>query len=76
MQAMTQLPIIMLCTDKRPTAQAHYRSEWTQLGYGMVCLFDSFVPRRLMKAQPLLCVDLAKRDKDQSYAKFITLLKY
>ena len=31
-------------------------SEWTELGYGMARLFDSFVPRWLMKAQPLFCV--------------------
>ena len=37
-------------------ARAQYYSEWTDLGYGMARLFDSFVPRWLMKAQPLLCV--------------------
>ena len=36
--------------------RAQYCSEWTELGYCMACLFDSFVPRRLMKAQPLLRV--------------------
>ena len=33
-------------------------------------MFDSFVPRWLMKAQPLL-QDLAKRDKDQSCASLL-----
>ena len=31
-------------------------AEWTDLGYGMARLLDSFVPRGLMKAQPLFCV--------------------
>ena len=51
--------------------RAHYCSEWTELGYGMARLFDAFVPRWLMKAQPLLCVDLAKRDKDKSYVNLL-----
>ena len=51
--------------------QAHFCFECSELGYGIASLFDSFVPRWLMKAQPLLCVDLAKRDKDQSYANLL-----
>ena len=45
--------------NKGAMVRAQYCSEWTDLGYGMTCrtrLFDSFVPRWLMKAQPLLCV--------------------
>ena len=45
MYAMTQLPLIMQCTDKGSMVRAQYCSEWTELGYGMACLFDSFVPR-------------------------------
>ena len=41
---------------KGPMVRAQYCSDWTDLGYGMTRLFDSFVPRWLMKAQPLLCV--------------------
>ena len=55
-QAMNRLPLIMQCTDKGSMVQAQYCSEWTELGYGMAHLFDSFVPRWLMKAQPQLCV--------------------
>ena len=44
------------CTDKGSMVRAQYCSEWTELGYCMARLFDSFVPRRLMKAQPLLRV--------------------
>ena len=42
--------------DKGSMVRAQYCSEWTDLGNGMARLFDSFVPRWLMKAQPLLCV--------------------
>ena len=42
--------------DKGSMVRAQYYSEWTDLGYGMARLFDSFVPRLLMKAQRLLCV--------------------
>ena len=42
---MTQLPMIMQCTDKGSMVRAQYCSEWTELGYGMGHLFDSFVPR-------------------------------
>ena len=47
-----------------------FRMDWVRFN-GMARLFDSCVPRRLMKAQPLLCVDLAKRDKDQSYENLL-----
>ena len=53
---MTQLLLIMQCTDNGSMVRAQYYSEWTELGYGMAHLSDSFVPRWLMKAQPLLCV--------------------
>ena len=60
----------MQCTDKGSMVRAQFCSEWTELSYGMTHLSDSFVPRWLMKAQPLLCVaiikDLAESDKDQS----------
>ena len=42
---MTQVPLIMQCTPKESMVQAQYYSEWTELGYGMARLFDSFVPR-------------------------------
>ena len=41
MLAMTQLPLIMQCTDKGSVVRAKYCSEWTELGYGMARLFDS-----------------------------------
>ena len=59
--------------------RAQYCSEWTELGYGMARLFDSFVPRWLMKAQPLLCVAVEGFDQDgqvPELCEFITLLKY
>ena len=52
---MTQLLLITQCTDKGSMVRAQYCSEWTELDYGMECLFDSFVLRWLLKAQPLLC---------------------
>ena len=42
--------------DKGSMVRAQYCSELTDLGYGMALLFNSLVPRWLMKAQPLLCV--------------------
>ena len=52
-----------------------FSSEWTELGYCMARMFDSFIPRRLMKAQHLLYVailkDFAKVDKDQSCASLL-----
>ena len=53
---MTQLPLIMQCTDKGSMVQAQYCSELTEFGYGMARLFDFFTPRFLIKAQPLYCV--------------------
>ena len=57
---MTQLPLIMQCTDKGSVVRAQYCSEWTELGYGIAHLSDSFVPRLLIKAQPLLCIVIIK----------------
>ena len=48
--AMTQLPLIMQCTDEGSMVRAQYSSEWTDLGYCTARLSDSFVPRRLIKA--------------------------
>ena len=45
MLAMTQLPMIIQCTDQGSMVRAQYCSEWTELGYGMTRVFDSFVPR-------------------------------
>ena len=42
---MTQLPLIMQCTDKGLMVRAQYSSEWTELGYGMARLSNSFIPR-------------------------------
>ena len=59
--------------------RAPYCSEWTELGYGMANLSDSFVPRLLMKAQPLLCVAIkgfGKEGQEPELCAFITLLKY
>ena len=59
--------------------RAQYCSEWTELGYGMARLSDSFVPRWLMKAQPLLCVAIkwfAQEEQGPELCEFITLLKY
>ena len=60
--------------------RAQYCSEWIELGYGMARLFDSFVPRWLMKAQPLLCVAILKEfgqeGQGPELCEFITLLKF
>ena len=53
---MTHFSLIMQCTDKGSMVRAQYCSEWTELGYCMARLFDSFFPRRLMKAQPLFII--------------------
>ena len=36
---MTQLPLIMLCTDKDQWLKAQYCSEWTKLWYVMLVRF-------------------------------------
>ena len=59
--------------------EAQYCSKWTELGYGMARLSDSFVPRWLMKAQPLLCVAIkgfGQVKQGPELSEFITLLKY
>ena len=52
-----------------------YCSEWTKLDYGMARLFDSFVPRWLIQAQPLLCVGSGQEGQGPELCEFITLLK-
>ena len=59
--------------------RAQYCSEWTELGYDIARLSDSFVPRWLMKAQPLLCVAIkgfGQEEQGPELCEFITLLKY
>ena len=59
--------------------RAQYSSERTELGYGMARVSDSFVPRWLMKAQPLLCVVIkgfGQEKQGPELCEFITLLKY
>ena len=59
--------------------RAQYCSEWTELGYGMASLSDSFVPRWLMKAQPLLRVAIegfGQGEQGPELSEFITLLRY
>ena len=59
--------------------RAEYCSACTELGYGMARLFDSLVPRWLMKAQPLLCVaiyEFGQEGQGPELCEFITLLKY
>ena len=66
-------------TDKGSMVRAQYCSEWTELGYGMACLSDSFVPRWLMKTQPLLSVAIkgfGQEEQGPELCEFITLLKY
>ena len=50
-------------------------SERTELGYDMVRLFDSFVPRWLIQTQPLLCEGFGQEGQGPELCEFITLLK-
>ena len=55
--------------------RAQYCYKWTELGYGMARLFDSFVLRWLIQAQPLLCVVCRQERQVPELREFITLLK-
>ena len=70
MQAMTQIKLIMLCTDKGSMVQTQYCSEWTELvmvwhDYSIPCSNMTYAGRRNLNCVWLL-KDLAQGDKDQS----------
>ena len=67
----------MQCTEKDQWFEHSIVQK--ELGYGMARLFESYVPRWLIKVQPLLCVAIygfGKEGQGPELSEFITLLKY
>ena len=75
---MTQLPLTMQCTDKGSMVRAQYCSEWTELGYGMAHLSDSFVPEMIDEGTTsIVCVAIkgfGQEVQGPELYTFITLL--